>query len=78
MTPMTKYIISIAKELSLKEKQVLATSQLLDENATIPFIARYRKEITGELDEVQIMSIRDRLTQLRVLDDRREAILKIP
>ncbi len=76
MTTMTKHIVSIAKELSLNEKQVQATAQLLDENATIPFISRYRKEITGELDEVAVTSIRDRLTQLRVLDDRREAIFK--
>ncbi len=76
MTIMTKHIISIAKELNIKEKQVLATAQLLDENATIPFISRYRKEVTGELDEVAVTAIRDRLSQLRVLDDRREAILK--
>ena len=76
MTIMTKHIISIAQELNIKEKQVLATAQLLDENATIPFISRYRKEVTGELDEVYVTSIRDRLIQLRVLDDRREAILK--
>ena len=76
MTIMTKHIISIAKELNIKEKQVLATAQLLDENATIPFISRYRKEVTGELDEVVVTAIRDRLIQLRVLDDRREAILK--
>jgi uncharacterized protein len=76
MTIMTKHIISIAKELNIKEKQVLATAQLLDENATIPFISRYRKEVTGELDEVAVTAIRDRLIQLRVLDDRREAILK--
>jgi uncharacterized protein len=76
MTIMTKHIISIAQELNIKEKQVLATAQLLDENATIPFISRYRKEVTGELDEVAVTAIRDRLIQLRVLDDRRGAILK--
>jgi len=76
MTVSTKHIVLISKELSLNEKQVLATAQLLDENATIPFISRYRKEITGELDEVAVTSIRDRLVQLRVLDDRKEAILK--
>ena len=76
MTIMTNHIISIAKELNIKEKQVLATAQLLDENATIPFISRYRKEVTGELDEVAVTAIRDRLSQLRVLDDRRGAILK--
>jgi len=76
MNILTKHINSIAKELNIKEKQVLATAQLLEEKATIPFISRYRKEITGELDEVAVTSIRDRLIQLRVLDDRREAILK--
>lgn len=49
---------------------------MLDDDATVPFIARYRKEATGSLDEVQIMSIRDRIGQLRELDKRREAILK--
>ena len=49
---------------------------MLDEGATVPFIARYRKEVTGALDEVAIMAIRDRLLQLEELDNRREAILK--
>jgi uncharacterized protein len=66
----------IAKELHLTEKQVHATVQLLDEDATIPFIARYRKEATGSLDEVAIAAIRDRLHHLRELDARRKAILK--
>jgi uncharacterized protein len=66
----------IAKELHLTEKQVHATVQLLDEDATIPFIARYRKEVTGSLDEVAIAAIRDRLHHLRELDARRKAILK--
>lgn len=66
----------IAKELGVLEKQVNATVELLDEGATIPFIARYRKEVTGTLDEVQVSAIRDRITQLRDLDKRREAILK--
>ena len=52
-----------------------ATVGLLDDGATVPFIARYRKEQTGSLDEVAITSIRDRLSQLRELRDRREAIL---
>ncbi len=71
-----KHIIKIAKELNLKEKQVEATAVLLEDDATIPFIARYRKEATGSLDEVEITSIRDRLDQLSELDKRREAILK--
>ncbi len=65
----------IAGELSIGEKQVRTTLALLDEGATVPFIARYRKELTGSLDEVQIVRIRDRMQQLRELDKRREAIL---
>ena len=66
----------IAAELSVSEKQVKATLELLDEGATVPFISRYRKEVTGSLDEVQVTAIRDRAQQLRDLDKRREAILK--
>eukprot|EP01037_Dinobryon_pediforme_P011948 gene11948-12037_t len=66
----------IASELSISEKQVSATLALLDEGATVPFISRYRKEVTGTLDEVQVAAIRDRAQQLRDLDKRREAILK--
>lgn len=60
----------------MAEKQVIATAELLDEGATVPFISRYRKEVTGSLDEVQVTAIRDRVQQLRELDKRREAILK--
>ncbi|MBI4551919.1 MAG: helix-hairpin-helix domain-containing protein, partial [Candidatus Latescibacteria bacterium] len=70
------HIAKIAHELSLTSAQVRATAVLLDEGATVPFIARYRKEATGSLDEVAITAIRDRLDQLRELDKRREAILK--
>jgi len=66
----------IAAELAVSEKQVKATLELLDEGATVPFISRYRKEVTGSLDEVQVTAIRDRALQLRDLDKRREAILK--
>ena len=66
----------IAGELQVSERQVEATVQLLDEGATVPFIARYRKEVTGTLDEVAIAAIRDRIEQLRDLDKRRESILK--
>jgi uncharacterized protein len=66
----------IAAELAIAEKQVSATLALLDEGATVPFISRYRKEVTGSLDEVQVAAIRDRAQQLRDLDKRREAILK--
>lgn len=66
----------IARELSVGTKQVLATIGLLDEGGTVPFISRYRKELTGSLDEVAVAGVRDRLQQLRDLDKRREAILK--
>src|SRR5882757_2584545 len=65
----------LAAEFSIAEKQVTATVTLLDEGATVPFISRYRKEMTGSLDEVQVAGIRDRIQQLRELDKRREAIL---
>ncbi|MFC1805829.1 Tex-like N-terminal domain-containing protein, partial [Planctomycetota bacterium] len=66
----------IASELGVSARQVSATATLLDDACTVPFIARYRKEATGGLDEVAITAIRDRLAQLQVLDARREAILK--
>ncbi len=59
----------------MKVFQIAATAQLFAEGATVPFIARYRKEVTGELDEVQITAIRDRLEQLRAIDERRTSIL---
>lgn len=65
----------IAAEMSIKEKQVNTTADLLEGGATIPFISRYRKESTGSLDEVQVMAIRDRLFQLNELEKRREVIL---
>jgi len=67
---------TISQELKLKEHQVSAVLELLDQGSTIPFIARYRKEKTGSLDEVAITSIRDRLEQLNALAARKEAILK--
>lgn len=70
------HIAKIASELSLRPGQVSATAALLGEGATVPFIARYRKEATGSLDEVAVTAIRDRLSQLADLDARREAILK--
>jgi uncharacterized protein len=70
------YVAKIAAELSLRPGQVGATAALLGEGATVPFIARYRKEATGSLDEVAVTAIRDRLGQLADLDARREAILK--
>ena len=71
-----KHIRIIAVELSLKSAQVQAVATLLAEAATIPFIARYRKESTGSLDEVVITSIRDRLKRLEELDHRRAVIMK--
>lgn len=68
------FIDQIAEELSLSTQQVTATAALIAEGGTVPFIARYRKEQTGELDEVQITSIRDRLQQLADLASRRESI----
>lgn len=69
------HILKITKELNLQPRQVAATAILLEEGGTVPFIARYRKERTGELDEVQITKIRDRLVELADLDKRRESIL---
>ena len=70
------HVIKIANELKANPEGVKATAGLLEEGATIPFIARYRKERTGSLDEVAITTIRDRLSQLEDLDRRRESILK--
>ena len=76
MNNMNNFLIpQIARELQLERRQVVATVALLDDGATVPFIARYRKENTATLDEVAISNIRDRLSQLRELGDRREAIL---
>ena len=65
----------IGAEMNLDAAQIKSVAQLIEEGATVPFIARYRKEVTGSLDEVAVASIRDRLTQLQELDSRREAIL---
>jgi protein Tex len=70
------YIPLLAGEFKITVSQVKATSELLGEGATVPFIARYRKEATGDLDEVVITGIRDRLEQMAELDKRRDAILK--
>ncbi|MFC1813671.1 Tex family protein [Thermodesulfobacteriota bacterium] len=69
-------IITIAKELNIRDQQVADVSALLSDGSTIPFIARYRKEATGSLDEVAVTAIRDRLNQLQDLRKRQEAILK--
>lgn len=70
------HIEKIADELNVQAWQVAATCSLLQEGATVPFIARYRKERTGLLDEVAVTAVRDRLAQLEELDKRREAIFK--
>ncbi|MDC7714694.1 Tex family protein [Vogesella sp. LYT5W] len=74
---MLKSIASrLATELAVREAQVTATINLIDEGATVPFIARYRKEVTGGLDDTQLRQLAERLTYLRELDDRRATILK--
>ena len=65
----------IAEELSVNSKQVKAAVALLDEGATVPFIARYRKEITGGLDDTQLRNLEERLHYLRELNERRKTIL---
>jgi uncharacterized protein len=71
-----KHIVTIAAELEIQPGRVRAAAALIEDGATVPFIARYRKEATGSLDEVAVSTIRDRLTQLAELDKRRESILK--
>lgn len=71
----SRWIEQITRELSLQQKHVKAVAELLTGGATLPFISRYRKELTGSMDEVMIANVRDRLEQLRELDKRREAII---
>lgn len=66
----------IAGELTVKPEQVLAAMTLLDEGSTVPFIARYRKEVTGGLDDTQLRNLESRLNYLRELNDRKQTILK--
>lgn len=70
------HIAKISDELSINPNQTAAVAQLLTQGATVPFIARYRKEATGSLDETAITAIRDRLNQLHELDERKTAVLK--
>src|ERR1700728_3118248 len=65
----------IAEELGVRERQVTAAVELLDGGATVPFIARYRKEATGTLDDAQLRTLEERLRYLRELEERRAAIL---
>ena len=66
----------IADELKVDSRNVTATVRLLDEGGTVPFISRYRKEMTGGMDELQILTIKHEIERLRQLEQRREAILK--
>ncbi|AYZ74287.1 RNA-binding transcriptional accessory protein [Fusobacterium necrophorum] len=74
---MNNIFSKVAKELSLQENQVESTVKLLDEGATVPFISRYRKEITGNLDEVQITIILEKVQYLRNLEKRKEEVLRL-
>ena len=67
----------VAKEFSFRENQVESTVKLLDEGATVPFISRYRKEMTGNLDEVQITAILEKVQYLRNLEKRKEEVLRL-
>ena len=75
MPTLTAIITTIANELQVAERQVAATVALLDEGATVPFIARYRKEVTGGLDDNQLRQLEERLGYLRELGERRKTIL---
>jgi len=65
----------IAEELGVREQQVEATAALLDGGATVPFVARYRKEVTGSLDDAQLRTLEERLNYLREVEERRIVIL---
>lgn len=71
-----KIVQRISQELTVQPRQVAAAVALLDEGSTVPFIARYRKEATGNLDDVQLRALEERLTYLRELEERRAAIIK--
>jgi uncharacterized protein len=71
-----KYLKIISGSLSVKPEQVASTIKLLEDGATIPFISRYRKEATGGLDEVQVLTIKELLSKLLEIDKRRESIIK--
>jgi uncharacterized protein len=74
-SPVPSVNARLAEELAVQEIQVAAAVRLLDEGATVPFIARYRKEVTGSLDDGQLRTLEERLHYLRELDDRRAAVL---
>jgi len=68
---------TLAEEFNIKEEQVVNTIALIDEGNTIPFISRYRKEVTGSLDDATLRDLNDRLQYLRNLDERRQTISSI-
>ncbi len=72
---MKSIALRIAEELGVAERQVTAAVELLDGGATVPFVARYRKEATGALDDTQLRTLDERLRYLRELEDRRKQIL---
>ncbi|MCX7279839.1 MAG: Tex family protein, partial [Burkholderiales bacterium] len=72
---MQKIIRQLATEIQVREEQIRSAVELLDGGATVPFIARYRKEVTGGLDDIQLRELETRLGYLRELEDRREAIV---
>ena len=73
---MQQIILQISQEIKVKPEQVKTAVELLDGGATVPFIARYRKEATGGLDDIQLRELEFRLSYLRELADRREVVLK--
>jgi uncharacterized protein len=75
MDPNQQHHNRISRDLNIAGKQVAAAARLLTEGATVPFISRYRKEVTGSLDEVQVAAIRDQLAALKELDKRRQTIM---
>jgi uncharacterized protein len=74
---MQKIIAQLAQEIQVRPNQIEAAVQLLDEGATVPFVARYRKEVTGGLDDIQLRELETRLSYLRELRDRKEAVCKL-
>lgn len=72
----SQIVSKVAAQLNLKAAQVKTVAQLLDEGATIPFLARYRREVTGDLDELDLRNLRDALQQRRTIEERRQTILE--
>jgi uncharacterized protein len=73
---MQKILAQLAAEIRIRPDQVKTAVDLLDGGATVPFIARYRKEVTGGLDDIQLRELESRLSYLRELEDRRAAVIK--